>query len=70
MTILLSDPDVPKNFKTVFEPLEKLTVPLEYAMNTTKALYYMRHGEGIDRSHNTVGAAFYEHLLYELLKVE
>lgn len=41
-----SDAKVPKNFSNVFDPIERLSVPLNYSWRTTKNLNYVQNTDG------------------------
>lgn len=43
---IISDPKVAKNFSNVFDPIERLSVPLNYAWRTTKNLNYVQNTDG------------------------
>ncbi|XP_014669639.1 PREDICTED: probable cytosolic oligopeptidase A [Priapulus caudatus] len=41
----LSDPNIPKTFENVIEPIEKLSFPISYCWNTFKNLNYVKNSE-------------------------
>ena len=40
---LFSDPNLPKDFNTIFDPIEELVVPLDYAQNTSRLLNFVNY---------------------------
>ena len=42
----IADAKADKDFSTVLEPIEKITVPLNYAWRTAKHLNYVHHNAG------------------------
>ncbi|OQR70975.1 hypothetical protein BIW11_01596 [Tropilaelaps mercedesae] len=45
----LEDPNYPKTFESVFEPIEKLSLPLEWAWMAVRNLFLVRNDEQISR---------------------
>ena len=45
-TVIITDPNFKKDFHSVFDPIEKLSVPLNYAWKTAKNLNYVKSTDG------------------------
>ncbi|KAL5018692.1 hypothetical protein ScPMuIL_004414 [Solemya velum] len=67
----LKDPSLPKTFESVYEPIEEIAVPLNYAWRTAKHLNYVAGTQGFrdifQRIHLQVGRAKNERWVSEVL---
>lgn len=66
---LSTEGNFPKTFSSVFDPIERLTVPLNYACNVSKHLNYVKMNDRYKIAYQKVVSIFFSSFPFHLLSI-